>query len=160
MHLGRGRSWIAGGVRVAAIAMALAAGGCGGIDGVDLNGGVFDYLGVSTASQNRSEPKLAARSGIVVPPDPDRLPVPGSEVAAEAGQVLWPSDPDEKRKLAAADRDRRHTEFCEKALIQAKMKGDQTPVKGPNGPCTQSILSSTVNNVVPQDQAAGGSKVR
>lgn len=160
MKLSTGGCWIVGGARCAALALALATGGCGGFDGVELNGGVFDYLGVSTKSQSRSEPKLAERAGIVVPPDPDRLPVPGSEVAAEAGQVLWPNDPDERRKLAAADSDRRHKEFCEKALLQAKMRGDQAPVKGPNGPCTQSILSSTVNNVVPQTQAPSGSKVR
>lgn len=160
MKLSRGGCWSAGGARCAALAMALATGGCGGLDGVELNGGVFDYFGVSAKSQSRSEPKLAERGGIVVPPDPDRLPVPGSEVAAEAGQVLWPSDPDEKRKLAAADSDRRHTEFCEKALIQAKLRGDHATVKGPNGPCTQSILSSTVNNIVPQTQAPGGSKAQ
>jgi len=79
----------------------LALGGCGAAD-VELNGKIFDWMGVSTASMNRKEPQLEPRQGLVVPPDTNRLPAPGSEQAAAVEQS-WPQDPDEvKAKRAVA----------------------------------------------------------
>ena len=50
-------------------------------DGIDLNGKVFDWMGVSPAAMeaSRREPKMAERAPLVLPPDANRLPEPGSE---------------------------------------------------------------------------------
>ena len=130
---------------LAASALAVAAAGCGigGIDGVELNGGVFDALGVSSNSQQkRVEPKVAARPGIVLPPVADRLPQPGSEPDVAAQE--WPDDDDGRRKRVEADLDRQHREYCEQAIAKARARGkvaEAEPVEGPKGPCTTSVLS-------------------
>ena len=94
------------------VSIAGTAAGCGigGIDGVELQGGVFDMLGVSSNSQRRVEPKVAARPGIVLPPVADRLPEPAAQPAAVTQE--WPDDEDGRRARAAADLDRQHAEFC------------------------------------------------
>jgi hypothetical protein len=126
-----------------AIAALLAGCGIGGIDGVELNGGVFDALGVSSKSQQkRVEPKVAARPGIVLPPVADRLPQPGSEPDVAAQE--WPDDDDGRRKRADADLDRQHREFCERAIAKARTRGKDAEVEveqGPKGPCTTSVLN-------------------
>ena len=63
----------------AAVASVLAGlGGCAN-DGIELNGKIFDALGVSTSSlAPRKETKMERRSPIVLPPDGKRLPEPGS----------------------------------------------------------------------------------
>src|SRR5215216_6292643 len=65
----------------AALAATLAVAGCGGVDGLDLNGKVFDWMGVSPSAMAKSsqEPQVAARTPLVLPPDTGRLPEPGSE---------------------------------------------------------------------------------
>jgi hypothetical protein len=127
------------------LAAALAVSACAPGD-VELNGAVFDYLGVSSKSQaGRGEAKLAPRAGLVVPPNAERLPEPGS-VATGSVNESWPSDPEQQKANAASDIERRHAAFCQEALWKAKVRGDQTPVRGPNGPCNPSILSSVNTN--------------
>src|SRR5262245_58805668 len=121
----------------AAMAAPILTGGCGGIDGVELNGGVFDALGVATKTAAApKEPKLAERPGLVVPPRAYRLPEPGSGAVAQPKAEAWPQDPEERKAFAAADAERRHAAFCEKALSEAKIRKDEsTPIRGPNGMC-------------------------
>jgi hypothetical protein len=112
--------------------------GCG-TDGLELNGKIFDLIGVSDAAQksNRSEPKLTERTGLVMPPDANRLPEPGSggepDIAAEV------NDPDRKKVAVAAERARLHKAYCsgditwkERAL---KKDGADNNVS-PYGPCS------------------------
>jgi len=127
----------------AVLAAAAVAGACGigGIDGVELQGGVFDMLGVSSKSQRREEPKVAARPGIVLPPVPDRLPEPAPEPDPLVASQQWPDDEDRRKAREMAELDRQHAEFCEKALARARTKSkDAEPVEGPKGPCTESVL--------------------
>ncbi|MGH6815146.1 MAG: hypothetical protein ACREC6_05535 [Hyphomicrobiaceae bacterium] len=127
---------------VLAAGLAMLVQGCGGIDGVDLNGGVFDYLGVSSKSQTqRKEPQVGERPGLVVPPRADRLPEPGSAAAAAKAES-WPEDPEERRVRAASEAERRHAAFCEKALYEAKVRRDDSPIRGPNGMCNPSIFKA------------------
>jgi hypothetical protein len=127
--------------------LAAALGSACGVDGVELNGAVFDYLGVSEAAQSKSrETKVAERPGIVLPPQLDRLPEPGSAPAPTPAmdQVSWPNDPDERTVAAAADLDRQHEEFCREALWKARAQsGNSLPqVQGPKGLCNPSILKA------------------
>ena len=132
MSFGR---WVAAG----AVASALALSGCGGDAGVDLNGKVFDLMGISPAAQalNKAEPKIAERAPLVMPPDVNRLPQPGSG-QAPAQQLVWPDDPDQRKKTATQDRDRLHMAYC-RGEIQWKEKvldkdSINTP-RSPYGPC-------------------------
>jgi hypothetical protein len=118
--------------------------GCS-VDGVELNGAVFDYLGVSEAAQSKPrEAKVAERPGIVLPPQLDRLPEPGSALAPASGEEAWPNDPDQRKVAAAADLDRQHDEFCRQALWKARVESGNNPpqIKGPKGLCNPSILKA------------------
>lgn len=134
---------------VGGLLVAAALSGCGGIDGVELNGGVFDALGVSPNSQGpKGEPKMANRPGIVLPPNLERLPSPET-ATADSGQQAWPKDPDQQKKLAAANLDKQHEAFCRDALWRAKTRGeDETDIRGPKGPCSPSIVRSLTGKEV------------
>jgi hypothetical protein len=127
----------------------LVLGGCA--DGVELNGKVFDFLGVSPAAleASRREPKLAERAPLVMPPDANRLPDPGS---AQGGtdQANWPTDPEQRKLAAAQERERLHLAYCrgdiqwkERAL---KTKDGSGTNLSPYGPCP-SIFGGLTNSV-------------
>ena len=78
----------------------------------------------------------------MLPPQPDRLPQPGSGAPDDIAQLL-PDDVDARKVREAADIDRRHKEFCEKALREARIRGDTVAViQGPKGACNSSILTT------------------
>ena len=125
--------------------------GCGGIDGVDLQGGVFDALGVSSSSSQRklADAKVDARPGLVLPPSADRLPPPGEGKAEAVPQdPQWPTDPQDRRAQARGDLERRHKEYCERALQNARVMGQQSGViMGPMGNCQPGLFGSFTQNV-------------
>jgi len=119
--------------------------GCGIVDGVSLNGGVFDYLGVSDKSNEGrgGEPRLQDRGGLVLPPDARRLPQPGSGEAQQRvaiGDPSWPADEDARRRAGGSAREKAHQEFCSKELTRKRIAKDLTPTDGPMGPCDASAL--------------------
>ena len=133
-------------LRVAGLACALTgavlAGGCGGFDGVSLQGGVFDALGLSdTAPKKEKEPKVAARPGLVLPPNETSLPPPADK-AQVAETEAWPVDPETNKARAAAAADQRHKDFCEKALRNARLRGETGVVIGPKGNCQPGMFGS------------------
>jgi hypothetical protein len=135
------------GALTASALITAALGSACGVDGVELNGAVFDYLGVSEAAQSKSrESKVAERPGIVLPPQLDRLPEPGSAPAPTPAMEpeSWPNDPDERTIAAAADLDQQHDEFCREALWKARAQsGSSLPqIQGPKGLCNPSILKA------------------
>jgi hypothetical protein len=145
MSFGR---WVAGG----ALASALLLSGCGGDAGVDLNGKVFDLMGISPAAQaaKNAEPKVAERAPLVMPPDTSRLPAPGSGEAPVA-QVAWPDDPDQRKRTAVQERERLHLAYC-RGDIQWKEKvldkdSVNTP-RSPYGPCPTILGGISVNNAI------------
>ena len=113
--------------------------GCGGFDGVELNGGVFDLMGIGTNSASAKEPVVPQRAGLVLPPRNDALPLPGTEVAA-AGNAAWPVDPEERKRQQNDAVRKQHAEFCAKAMQRKKAMGDDTPTQGPAGRCEASVL--------------------
>ena len=135
---------------MAGIGPVLALGGCA--DGVELNGKIFDMLGVSPAAMEaaRREPKLAERAPLVLPPDANRLPEPGSGQAAPIDQASWPADPEQRKLAAAQERERLHLAYCkgdvqwkERAL---KAKDDIGAPRSPYGPCP-SIFGGVTSSV-------------
>lgn len=128
-----------------ALTAAVAVGGCGlsGSD-VELNGGVFDLLGISASSPTRGgEPKMAPRAGIVLPPSDNRLPPPGAPAeTASIPDPAWPDDPDQKKVRTAEQRDRQQAEFCRRQEMEAKTTPNAILPNGPNGPCQKSILGT------------------
>jgi hypothetical protein len=125
----------------AGLALALTAGGCGGVDGVDLNGKVFDWLGVSAAANAaaKNEPQLAARTPLVLPPDANRLPEPGAPQPQPAfADQSWPNDPEQRKVAVAEERERLHLAYC-RGEIQWKDKVHNPQASGANrspyGPC-------------------------
>lgn len=124
------------------LAVAMMVSGCG-FDGVELNGALFDYMGVSGNSGPKKEPKVAERLGLVLPPQMDRLPEPGAAPTQTASiDPAWPVDPDGNKAAQAAALDRQHDAFCRDALWRAKAAGQtDAQIKGPKGMCNASALN-------------------
>lgn len=139
----------AGHVRLTVAASALSAclglAGCGAGD-VELNGKVFDALGVSSATQTKSgDPKVVARNGLVMPPSTGALPVPGSGPPPEAeADLAFINDPDRKKTVDKEELARRQADYCKVHYEQAKARGDSAAdnAVGPAGPCRQTFLSA------------------
>ena len=131
-----------------AVGSALLLAGCAD-SGIDLNGKVFDYLGISPAAQEarRFEPQVAERAPLVMPPDSKALPQPGSGQAPPS-QFAWPDDPDQRKVREAKERERLHMAYCrgeiqwkEKALNKQDISAPQSPY----GPCPTLFSGGEVN---------------
>ncbi|MEO1793620.1 MAG: hypothetical protein AAFU50_03315 [Pseudomonadota bacterium] len=113
-------------------------GGCSSIDGVELNGGVFDMMGISkTALSAKSrERKMAARPGIVMPPDTKRLPQPGSRIEPQPTAVSWPVGPEDRERQLQAQKLAEHKAFCDAQERKRKtFDRDAQAAQGPLGSC-------------------------
>lgn len=91
-------------------------------DDVQLNGKIFDAMGVSSKSQSEAkvEPKVPQRAPLVIPPTTASLPVPGSGtavVAAAPADQSWPVDPDQQKQAALAAKQQEQKEFCEEGKL-------------------------------------------
>lgn len=131
--------------RACAVALSTVLAGCGSGD-VELNGKIFDAMGVSAATQKKSgDPQLASRNGLVMPPSTGSLPEPGSGRAPEAdADIAFINDPDRKKAIDKSDLARRQAEYCKVNYEQPKLRGDSAAdnAVGPAGPCRASILTS------------------
>jgi hypothetical protein len=134
---GRGTRWLA----CAASAASLLCSGCA--DGLDLNGKVFDFMGISAAAvaARRDEPKLAERAPLVLPPDSQRLPEPGSGQQPQTA-MAWPDDEEQRKAQEAKERERQHLAYC-RGDIQWKDRAlnpeDVNTPRSPYGPCPSMI---------------------
>ena len=91
----------------AAFAAALALGGCGG---VEFQGKIFDYMGVSG---DRKEPdvRMSERPPLLLPPDTKAHPQPGSFATATARQD-WPQNPEiAQKQVIQAQKDEKAKEL-------------------------------------------------
>ena len=128
--------------RVAIVVVPLVLAGCGVLgDGVSLNGGIFDALGVSdkAADKNVGEPKVPERAGLVAPPRYGQLPPPGSSDQPQS-DPQWPVGPEQKRVAAAQAKEAEHAAYCAKELQRKKLSRDLSITEGPLGPCDPSAL--------------------
>lgn len=126
-----------------AVLGSLALSGCGFGD-VEFNGAVFEAMGLTNNGKSHDEPKLPPRAGIVLPPDTERLPEPGSvQAAAPPPGEAWPVDPEDRKAAAAEELDRKHQEFCREALWRARVAGQtDAQISGPKGSCNPSVLNA------------------
>jgi hypothetical protein len=138
MRIGeRGTRWLA----CAAAAASLLCSGCA--DGIDLNGKVFDFMGISAAAvaARRDEPKLAERAPLVLPPNSQRLPEPGSGQQPQTA-MAWPDDEEQRKAQEAKERERQHLAYC-RGEIQWKDRvlnpEDVNTPRSPFGPCPSMV---------------------
>jgi hypothetical protein len=124
---------------VLAVLGALALSACAG-DGVQLEGKIFDWMGVSASALegSKAEPKMADRAPLVVPPNVNRLPEPGSGQPPGNTDIASLRDPDLRKQAAARERERLHLAYC-KGEMQWKEKVQNPQAMGANrspyGPC-------------------------
>ncbi len=130
-----------------AVAASLSLSACGGVDGIELNGKLFDWMGISADSQQKSEPKMADRAPLVVPPSVTRLPDPGSGKTS-FDDVAALNDPELRKQAAAKERQRLHEAYC-RGDIQWKDKAfkpqDVGANRSPYGTC--GVLGNVTTNI-------------
>lgn len=122
---------------------ALALSGCG-LDDIQLNGKLFDAVGMNNTGSVKKEAKVAERQPLVVPPGLEALPEPGSAGAAQAAGIPDIQDHDAKRQVSQADLERKQAEYCEIHYHRAKAHGDQNYdlAEGPMGSCRGSVMNA------------------
>jgi hypothetical protein len=132
------------------LSAAMAVGGCGGVDGIDLNGKLFDVMGISAsalANAPQGEPQLAARAPLVLPPDSQRLPQPGSEQHHD--QIVGLDDQDQRKIAEAKERERLHLAYCHGDMHwkESALNPENINIpRSPYGPCP-SIIGDITKNV-------------
>ena len=126
-----------------AVASSLVLSGCADGGGLELNGKVFDWIGISPSAiaARRDEPKLAERAPLVLPPDSTRLPEPGSGRTAQTAQsaTAWPDDPEQRKTREAKERERLHEAYCRGDMQWKDRAMDPQGInvaKSPYGSCT------------------------
>ncbi|HVJ78909.1 MAG TPA: hypothetical protein VM620_13840 [Hyphomicrobium sp.] len=119
----------------------LALSGCG-YDGVQLNGKIFDVVGLNGDQGPAAEPKMKVRQPLVMPPSVASLPDPGS------GKEGRPSlaeiqDPDREKKVSQADLEKQQEAYCKTHYEDAIARGDASAdsASGPLGACHPSIFT-------------------
>jgi hypothetical protein len=118
--------------------------GCGIVDDVQLNGKIFDAVGINSTGSVKKEAKVAERSPLVVPPSLDKLPEPGANGAAQASAVPGVEDHDAKMVTSQAELEKQQAEYCKVNYEQAMQRGDTSAesAAGPLGPCRASIFTA------------------
>lgn len=108
---------------------------------VQLEGKVFDMLGVNSTAQ-RETPKLRQRTGLVVPPSLERLPEPGKPAESQDAVLALIDDPDRKKIMDKEKLALEQAKYCEQVYEPAKARGDPDAdlITGPMGPCRKSAL--------------------
>jgi hypothetical protein len=141
---------------ILAACLALAVAGCSS-DDVELNGGVFDMVGIgSNSPKSHGDPKIAERAPLIVPPTLDRLPAPSDGPAPQA-QIAGINDPDAAKAKSREQQEAQQAEFCKKNYDDVKARGDDSAesVVGPLGPCRKSVLTAIGQWNKSEDDAAG-----
>ncbi len=87
----------------AALALALCMLPLGGCGGVQFQGKIFDYMGLTGDKQASADPNMPARPGLVIPPNTHYLPPPGSQPNAPT-VADWPQNPETVRKQLLAQK--------------------------------------------------------
>ena len=124
---------------IAACCAALFAAGCSS-DDVQLNGGIFDAVGLNDAKP-KGDPKIAERAPLVVPPSLDRLPTPGEAPAPT--QIADIKDHDAAKQQSREELEKQQAAYCEKNYDDPMRRGEEVSmVEGPLGPCRKSVLTA------------------
>lgn len=133
------------GARAALLPVLALMAGCSA-DDVQFEGKIFDAMGMNNPT-HRSEPKMKARAPLVVPPNLDRIPEPGTPPESLSGDLAALNDPDQTKKDSRAELERQQAEYCKVHYELAKARGDQNAdlARGPLGECRPSALTAFQN---------------
>ncbi|MEZ5923989.1 MAG: hypothetical protein R3D57_06345 [Hyphomicrobiaceae bacterium] len=117
------RRLIGSALRLSAMAVACGAIAACSPGDVQLNGKLFDAMGVSSSSQAAREidPKVPQRAPLVVPPSTASLPPPGSGTAvatAAPADQAWPTDPDQQAAATLAAKQEEQKKYCEEGRLK------------------------------------------
>lgn len=124
----------------ALVGAAVAVAGCSA-DDVELNGAIFDMMGVGSNSQKpNKDVAMKPRAPLVLPPGVERLPEPGEAIAATDAELLTIRDPDLEKIASKEQLEQQQAEYCEKHY--KPHSNDAEFVKGPLGPCRKSVLTA------------------
>jgi hypothetical protein len=145
-------------VRAALLAVAsaatLALAGCGG---VEFQGKIFDYMGVSG---DRQEPdvRMAERPPLLLPPNTKALPEPQNGVAAATARQDWPTNPEVTQKQIIQDeKDKKAVERRKQEplnpYIGKKTLIDRWLAKGKEGPPIEDVPEPDPADKTPTDVA-------
>jgi hypothetical protein len=125
---------------------------------IALEGKIFEVAGLAGTQQGGGRNvKMADRAPLIVPPDPNRLPVPGETGStADADAVIASiDDPDRKRIKSKSDLEKAQAAYCKENYELAKARGDIATADsavGPLGSCKPSIFSALKNwNATPDE---------
>lgn len=117
---------IAGNSRVLKLAGVLACVGfLGGCGGVEFQGKVFDYMGVS-GDRQKADPHMAERAPLMVPPNLAKLPEPTQSTSVAAARQDWPENPEMVRKRNDDDKKAQQAEIESKADPMNPYAGKET----------------------------------
>jgi hypothetical protein len=148
LHPRRNSHWIPGWTVLAVAVFVVSALALSGCDSISLEGKAFDWLGISGSAldEKRSDPKMAERAPLVVPPSVARLPAPGSG-KTDSQEVAALKDPELRKQAAAQERERLHLAYC-RGEIKWKEKAfdPDAPNRSPYGPCP-GLFSGTLNSL-------------
>lgn len=141
---------------LAGFAAAVSVAGCSAGE-VELEGKLFDALGVNTGSTRSATPQMRERSALVVPPSLERLPQPGKPVGSQDTVLALINDPDRAKYQDKAQLEAEQARICAEQYEPAKMRGepDADFITGPLGSCRPSVLSAIggVNSLFNSGQA-------
>lgn len=120
-----------------ALACATVLGGCGG---VEFEGKVFDYMGVS-GDRQQPDAQMAERAPLMVPPNLKELPAPSQGTAVATARQDWPDDPEKVRKRVIEEENAKKAEaeaeadplnpYAGKETLLDKMFGNKKTVEEP-----------------------------
>lgn len=129
--------------RVAALVAAAALAGCG-MDDVQLNGKIFDAVGLNSTGSVKKEAKLKERQPLVVPPSTEKLPDPNAPDANANQAIAGIQDYDAQNTASKAELERQQAEYCKVHYEDAKTRGDDNAdlATGPLGPCRASVFTA------------------
>jgi hypothetical protein len=128
--------------RFAVVPILALLGGCA--DEIQLEGKIFDAVGIGANAPKSAEPKMAARSPLVLPPNNDRIPEPGTPAEAAAADIASLDDPDKKAVASKAELEKQQAAYCKVHYEEARARGDDNAdlAEGPLGPCRASVLTA------------------
>lgn len=128
--------------KIVACAMIAAGVSACGFDGVQLNGKIFDAVGLNGPTTHE-EVKLKERQQLVVPPHMAALPQPGSGKNATT-DIAEIKDHDAELKRSPEELAAAQKAYCDKHYNENAAINDPSldNVSGPAGPCRKSILSN------------------
>lgn len=128
-------------MRAGVLSCAVALGACSA-DDVEFNGKIFDAVGLNQKTSTK-EPKLAERAPLVMPPNLERVPDPGTPDGV-GSDVAALNDPDARAKTSQKELARQQAEYCKTHYELAKAHGDNDAdlASGPLGPCKGSVLTA------------------